>query len=196
MDNIKQIVQEVGLVEINKVVSRYNNDDNLMDSLAGYVPIPVCECIHPAESIAAALNSFNKEKLMIFTPEIAVIEALVKQNTCIKSIYVCIPSDMDEESIDRITKNVPDGMEVNFFREGEYIRSFNSSNGAIVVFGYCDGSNAIILRSNYKMMEQYKSFHGKKILVSCAEGLSNERPIGWIAVNQNDFFTDLIRKGE
>lgn len=195
MDNIKQIVQEIGLVEINEVVSRYNNDDNLMDALAGYVPIPVSECIFSAEAIASALNNFNKEKLMILTPEIAVIEALAKQDTCIKSIYVCVPSDMDEESIDRITKNVPDGIEVSFFREGEFIRSFNSLNGAIVSFGYCDDSNAIILRSNYKMMDQYKSFHGRKILVSCAEGLSNERPIGWIAINKNDFFTDLIRKG-
>ena len=69
------------------------------------------------------------------------------------------------------------------------------TNATLVAFGYADRDKAIILRENYKMLNVYNKFYGMKLLISLQNDESNERPMGWIAINTSEFFTHTCNEG-
>lgn len=191
MIDIKSNINETGVVETLCVLHNYANSFELTNDASMHLPIPEDDIRDKLVSIVNSLSELNKKKLLFLTPEIAVIERL---NTieCIEEIIICLPSDYDEETYERIFNNKPVGVKITFIKENEVPLDFTGSNAAIVAFGFCDAGRALVLNYNYRMMERYKAFYGHKILVSCGNHMSNARPIGWTPVNTYEFFNEMI----
>ena len=45
------------------------------------------------------------------------------------------------------------------------------------------------------MLNVYNKFYGMKLLISLQGDMSNERPVGWIAINTSEFFTHTCNEG-
>lgn len=192
-NNIRSGYMEFGLIETLKVLSKYISETDIIDDCCKFIPIPETGSFKNLENIKKSIGKLEKKRLLFLTPEIALIEE-IKDVSFVEDIIVCIPSEMDNETVERIANNIPSGIKTSLIREHEIslLRPFRPDNAAIVVFGFCDGTNALITDYNYRMMEYYDSFCGKKVLVSCGNGVTNQRPSGWIPVKAHDFFSDIV----
>lgn len=191
MNNIKNNITETGIIETLCVLHKHKNDAEVITNASLFLPIPDDSIHDKLNNIVDSLIKLKKERLLFLTPEIAVIEKLCSVKG-ITEVIVCLPSDYEEETYDRIFNNKPIGITTTFIKENEVPLDFTGNNAAIVAFGFCDNERAIVLNYNYRMMERYKSFYGYKILVSCGENMSNTRPIGWTPINTYTFFNETI----
>lgn len=191
MIDIKSNINETGVVETLCVLHNHANSSDVTNDASLHLPIPYDDIHNKLNSIVNSLAGLKKEKLLFLTPEIAVIERL---NTveCIEEVIICLPSDYDEDTYERIFNNKPVNVKITFIKENEVPIDFNGKNAAIVAFGFCDDERALVLNYNYRMMERYKAFYGYKILVSCGNHMSNARPVGWTPVNTYEFFNEII----
>ncbi len=191
MIDIKSNINETGIVETLCVLHNHTNSSEIMNDASLHLPIPEDNTHEKIVGIVDSLAKLNKKKLLFLTPEIAIIERL---NTveCIEELIVCLPSDYDDETYERIFNNKPVGVKITFIKENEVPLDFTGNNAAIVAFGFCDSERALVLNYNYRMMERYKAFYGYKILVSCGNHMSNARPIGWTPINTHEFFNSII----
>ena len=192
MNKLDSVISEIGVIETALKIIKYSDDPQVQLNCSKYMPFPDKNFHNRIVSIANHIIDLKKEKILITTPEIALIEYLLKSNT-ISEIIICLPTGLDEETLDRITKNFKYENNVKIIEENTFPKDFNLTNAAIITVGYSeeDKDRAIILRENYKMMNVYKNFYGMRILISCQSGVSNERPIGWIAVNTKEIFTHI-----
>lgn len=191
MNNIENNIAETGVVETLCVLHKHKKDAEVITNASLFLPIPDDSIHDKLNNIVESLIKLKKERLLFLTPEIAIIERLgnIKDVT---EVIVCLPSDYDEETYERIFNNKPVGMKITFIKENEVPLDFTGNNAAIVAFGFCDNERAIVLNYNYRMMERYKSFYGYKILVSCGDNMSNARPVGWTPINIDAFFNKVI----
>ena len=191
MIDIKSNINETGVVETLCVLHNYANSFELINDASMHLPIPADDIYDKLNSIVDSLASLKKEKILLLTPEIAVIERLNTVES-VEEVIICLPSDYDEDTYERIFNNKPVNVKITFIKENEVPLDFNGKNAAIVVFGFCDDERALVLNYNYRMMERYKAFYGYKILVSCGKHVSNARPVGWTPVNTHEFFNSII----
>jgi len=191
MTNIENNVTETGILETLCILNNHKSDYEIISNASLYLPIPRDDIHSKVDEIVDNLCRLKKEKFLFLTPEIAIIEKLCNTDT-VKEIFVCLPSDYNEETYERIFNNKPSGIKVTFIKENEIPLNFTGNNAAIIGFGFCDKERAIILNHNYRMMERYKSFYGYRILVSCGKDMSNSRPIGWTPINIYTFFNERI----
>ena len=191
MNNIENNIAETGVIETLCVLHKHKKDAEVITNASYFLPIPDDSIHDKLNNIVESLIKLKKERLLFLTPEIAIIERLgnIKDVT---EVIVCLPSDYDEETYERIFNNKPVGMKITFIKENEVPLDFTGNNAAIVGFGFCDNERAIVLNYNYRMMERYKSFYGYKILVSCGDNMSNARPVGWTPINTDAFFNKVI----
>ncbi len=194
MNNLNSIISEIGVVETALNISKYINDSQIVYESSRFIPFPDAEFHERIYRIAKHIKSLKKEKILLLTPDIALIE-LLKDSEFISEILVCISSELNEETKERISNNLPTGIKVTLIDENTFPKNFNTLNAAIVAVGYSGKDKAIILRENYKMMSAYNGFYGMKVLVSCQDDVCNERPIGWIAINTSEFFTHICTEG-
>ncbi len=192
-NSIRDSYTEFGSLETLSVLRKYIKDYGIISESCKSIPIPLENDFSDICSIKTGLEELGKKRLLFLTPEIAVLEKFTNDSP-IKEVIICLPSDTEDETAERIYSNMPSSIKVSFIREHEigFLRPFRPDNAAIVVFGFCDDENALIPDYNYRMMEYYNLFYGKKVLVSCGSNVSNERPAGWIPVKAYEFFTDVI----
>lgn len=191
MIDIKSNINETGIVETLCVLHNHASNSEIMNDASLHLPIPEDNIHKKIVGIVNSLAGLNKKRLLFLSPEIAIIEKL-NVFECIEEIIVCLPSDYDEYTYERIFNNQPAGIKITFIKENEVPLDFTGNNAAIVTFGFCDIERALILNYNYRMMERYKAFYGYKILVSCGNHMSNARPIGWTPVNTYEFFNEIV----
>lgn len=191
MIDIKSNINETGVVETLYVLHNYTNSSEITNDASLHLPIPDDDIHNKLNSIVNSLAELKKKKFLFLTPEIAVIERLDAVE-CVEEVIICLPSDYDEDTYERIFNNKPVNVKITFIKENEVPLDFNGKNAAIVAFGFCDDERALVLNYNYRMMERYKAFYGYKILVSCGNHMSNARPVGWTPVNTYEFFNEII----
>lgn len=195
MNNLNSIISEIGLIETALNISKYIDDSQIVSESIKFMPFPDANFRERTIQIAEQIKSLNKEKILILTPEIALIE-LLKDSANISEILICISSEMNDEAKERISNNIPIGKaKVTLIDENTFPKDFSPANAAIVAVGYADRDKAIILRENYKMLNVYNKFYGMKLLISSQNDVSNERPMGWIAINASEFFTHTCTEG-
>lgn len=192
-NSIKGSYTEFGILETLDVLKKHLFDKEIIFECNKYIPIPTSDSFTDVESIKGALEALGKERLLLLTPEIALIKEFTEKS-CVKDIFVCLPSDMEDEVVERIYNNSPKNTDVKFIKEYEIglLRPFKPDNAAIIAFGFADNDNALIPDYNYRMLKYYDSFFGKKVLVSCGENVSNERPSGWMPIKTFEYFNDVI----
>lgn len=199
MIDIKSNINETGVVETLCVLHNHANSSVVTNDASLHLPIPDDDIHNKLNGIVNSLAGLKKEKLLFLTPEIAVIERLDTIER-VEEVIICLPSDYDEDTYERIFNNKPVNdfnnkpvnVKITFIKENEVPLDFNGKNAAIVAFGFCDDERALVLNYNYRMMERYKAFYGYKILVSCGNHMSNARPVGWTPINTHEFFNSII----
>lgn len=189
MNNLTSSILETGVLETAVVLKTYG-DEEVMDEAAMFIPVFYEDIEVRISEIKNALMALKKKKLLILTPEIAFLDYINKDD--FEEIIICLPSDCSEETYKAIEDNMPSHINVVLMSENERFRDFTPSNGVIVAFGSSEGNRAMILNVNYRMMENFKSFYGNKILASCGSNMSGLRPVGWAPINTYDFFNEVI----
>ena len=194
MNNLNSIISEIGVIETALNIGKYIDDSQIVIESSRFMPFPDADFYKRTTDIAEQIKSLKKEKILLLTPDIALIE-LIKNSEYISEILVCVSSELNDEAKERISNNLPAGIKVTLIDENTFPKDFTPSNAAIVAVGYADREKAIILRENYKMLNVYNKFYGMKLLISPQNSVSNERPMGWIAINTAEFFTHICTEG-
>lgn len=187
--NLMKSISEIGVLEVERVAAMFPNNKHEIDAYLPPVDKDFVESrIH---ALADAVVRLEKSTLFLMTPEIALIEQLARLGWK-GTALVALPFDMDKESVSRIRTNVPQGIKVQFVSEGMFPTDFRPKNGAIVCAGLTpSGYRYYIPPFSYRMMMQYKAFHGERVLLSCSPDESRVPEIGWTYA-EDDFFTRSI----
>ena len=195
MNNLNSIISEIGVIETALNIGKYIDDPQIVSESIRFMPFPDANFDERIYRSAECIKGLKKEKILLLTPEIALIE-LLKDSDSISEILICISSETNDETKERISNNIPIGRtKVTLIDENTFPKDFSPINAAIVAIGYADRDKAIILRENYKMLNVYNKFYGMKLLISLQNDVSNERPMGWIAINTSEFFTHTCNEG-
>lgn len=190
--NIKDTLDEIGILETNMQIEKYMDDKSLLNSILSEMPIPTRN--ETKEIINNTLNKIlglNKKNIFLLSNEIALIEQFVLHKDKIENIIVCLSRNLSYEQKKNIKSNVPKNSNVMFVNELEYPNIIKPRDSIILVSGYLNGNNCIITNNTYRMIELYKSFLGKKIFVSCISENVKLKQKSFISINGNNYF-DLI----
>lgn len=191
--NIKNTLEEIGILEINSQIERYLNDKELLLELSS--EIPISSNYNTKEIISNAINKImelKKKNIFMLSNEIAFIEELSTKRNLFNSIIVGLSRSLSNEQIKNIKNNMPKNSNINYIYELEFPTILKPKDSLILVFGYINGNNCIITKNVYRMLEIYKSFLGKKVFVKCIIEDVKVRQKGWISVNANDYFDIII----
>ena len=200
---IKNNIAETGIAETLAVLHRFAYSETIVQQAQLYIPFPFENPADRINAIAKSLAQLGKQKLLLLTPEIAVIEKLAQYNAA-EEIIVCLPHHTYTDIHQSVAANMPAGIKVSFIHESELSfsnekkllssmnRKFDYTNAAVVAFGFSQGSRSMILTSTYRMMKKYSAFYGCKAIAFCGEADSDIRPAGWVTVNTHDFFNTSI----
>ena len=186
MAKIKNNIAETGIAETLCVLMEFTHCEDVMHRAQMYMPFPEDDINQRIDAIASGLALLGKDRLLLLTPEIAIIEKLIQYNAC-KELIVCLPHQTGEEARSAIAANMPQGIPVSFISDNEIPLGFTQDKAAVVAFGFCEGERSIILSSTYRLMRTYASFCGNKVIAYCGH-TAGQRPAGWLAVNTHHMF--------
>ena len=193
MADYKVVISETGVMALQEILEKYLDEPELLMEAGAFLPLP--DHTHTAqrvEEVARYLVGLGKDKLMFLQPELAVLEALGAR-AWPGEVLVVLPAELSGECEGRIRANLPRGVRVTLLREPSFPRDFRPDNGAMVVFGYASENRGLIYRPCYRMLEAYRNYLGEKVLISCLEGRDSCRPIQWVGVQLEQFFTQVYR---
>lgn len=181
--NMQKIAREIGLFETAINLSKVCSSSDVSQKVGASMPLPDENIAEKVKQIASWLHDFGKSKYMFLTPEIALIEELAKFDDDIEAI-IAIPCDLETEAKERLTNNLPRGIDVTILEEPYFHQSFFPGNGMIIISGYSAAEKAMVLPDTYRMIDHYSGFKGKKVFVPYKELDTAERYDGWQEVNQ------------
>lgn len=191
--NIKDTLDEIGILETNIQIEKYMDDKSLLDSVSSEMPIPTR--IETKEIINNAIEKIlelNKKNIFMLSNEIALIEKFLLHKDKIQNIIVCLSRNLSDEQLSNIKSNVPKNSNVTFVHELEYPNIIKPRDSILLVLGYLNGNNSIVTNNTYRMIELYKSFLGKKVFVSCISDNVKLRQKNFISINSKNYFDIII----
>lgn len=182
--DMHKTVKEIGLflTAINLVAVM--NSPDVQDKVGASMPLPDFDTDRKVIDIVKWLIGFGKHKYMFLTPEIALIEELLRQTDNKAEVTIAIPCDLDQEIKERLQNNLPHGAAVELLEEPHFPANLYPSNGMIVTCGYLGGGRQMVMADTYRMVEHYSSFLGKKVFIPYVEPSSATRYDGWMEVGQ------------
>lgn len=192
--DMQKTAREIGLFETGVNLSKVCASTDVIQKVGASMPLPDEDIAEQIPRIAAWLHSLGKSKYMFLTPEIALIEELVKLSGEAE-VIIAIPSDLDEDVKERIGNNLPHGARVTLWHEPFFLPLFPKT-GLIAVCGYAAGGRPMVLDDTYRMVEHYSSFLGKKVFIPYKEILSADRYDGWREVSKQKLNTEWRRDDE
>lgn len=189
---IINLTNELGLLKINQCLCNY--DKELKNHLLEYIPISSNQdYVNLIDKAIFKLLSYNKQNIFILSNELLFLERLSYYNINFQNIIVCLSHSLTNDQKENIKHNIPGNLNVSFINELEFPTILKPSNSLIITFGYKYSSNYILSENNYSLIETYKSFLGRKILINCSNYPITNRPNNWISINKNnDLFTEVI----
>lgn len=190
--NIKDTLDEIGILETNIQIEKYLDDKVLLDSISSEIPISVKnETKDIINNAVKTILELGKSNIFMLSNEIALIEELVLHKDKIKNIIVCLSRNLSEEQINNVKSNIPKNSNVTFIHELEYPSIIKPKDSIILVLGYSNGNSCIVTSNTYRMIELYKSFFGKKVFINCISDNVKIRQKNFITINGKNYF-DLI----
>ena len=184
--NMQKTAREIGLLETAVNLSKFCNSEDVMQKVGASMPLPDENIRDRIPRITAWLHSFDKRKYMFLTPEIALIDEMARDSRP-SEVIVTIPCDLEQEAKDRMTNNLPRGIEITVLEEPFFPQSFFPGNGMMVVCGYLAGGRPMVLSDTFRMIEHYNGFLGRKVFIPYKELDVAARFDGWIEVNKQRF---------
>ena len=182
MDIIKT-VREIGFFETGCNLVQVLDSKDVQAKAGGVMPLPASELETSIIQIAKWLNRFDKDKYMLLTPEIALIDQLAAQDSS-KETVLLIPSDMDAESKERLKGNLPTAMKVSLVEEPCF-PDVLPRNGLLIVCGYLAGERMMVLPETYRLIDHCRDFWGKKVFIPYVELPNAVRYDGWMEVGRD-----------
>ena len=186
--DMQKTAREIGLFEAGINLSKVCTSADVIRKVGASMPLPDDDIAEKIPRIAAWLHGFGKNKYMFLTPEIALIEEIVKLSSEAE-VIIAIPTDLDEDVKERIGNNLPHGANVTLWYEPFFLPLF-PKNGLIVVCGYAAGGRPMVLYDTYRMIGHYSSFLGKKVFIPYKEIHSADRYDGWREVSRQKLDTE------
>lgn len=191
--NIKDTLDEIGILETNLQIEKYLSDKSLLNSVSSEMPIPIkCETKDIIDNAVNRILELNKKNIFMLSNEIALIEKMLLYKEKIQNIIVCLSRNLSEEQINNIKSNIPKNSNVTFINELEYPNIIKPKDSIILVLGYVNGNNCIVTNNTYRMVELYKSFLGKKVFISCISDNVKVKQRNFISINGQNYFDIII----
>lgn len=182
--NIQKTAKEIGLFLTANNLAEVADSPDVQDKVGASMPLPDSDTENNVSNIVEWLIGFGKRKYMFLTPELALIEELLKRTENNAKITITVPCDLEQEIKERLRNNLPHGATVELLDEPHFPNSLYPSNGMIVICGYSGGDRPMVLSDTYRMVEHYSSFRGKKVFIPYIELSSAARYDGWMEVGQ------------
>lgn len=194
--NIIDSLHETGVLRTSETIRKYCRTESLYEEITSSIPIPEIDVNARANDIVKGLRSWKAERIIILGPENKLIELLIEEEQY-KDIIICFPSDWDDELENDIFSRVPQvprgkNVSITHICDNKVPLDFSPDNGVILACGFGDDSRALILDTVYSMIDKYKSFSGRRVLASLSNGMTSERPFGWIPINTSTFFNVVM----
>lgn len=187
--------REVGVAELVRVVDACASDEARAEA-ARFLPLVSGQALSEScSAIAAAVAGSGWRKVLLLSPEVMLMEELARRGFDGR-LVVCLAREVDEGVAERIRRNVPPGIAVEFIGEGAFPANFLPGECAVVALGVGDERRACIPATTLRMLEYYASFSGSRVLACLAAGSEVERPFGWAERTTTDLFNTLIKGGE
>lgn len=186
MDIIKTS-REIGLFEAARNMSMAADSQEVRNKIEEAMPMPGAEFVLRITQAIDYLMSFGKRKLLMLSPEIALLEEIAERADSGIQVILVVPCDMDPESRARLHNNLPAGISVQLLEEPYFPESFTPANGMIVSFGYMAGERLMALPECYRMTDHYSGFWGKKVFVPYMVREDSTRFGNWMEVNPGKF---------
>lgn len=191
--NIKDTLDEIGILETNLQIEKYIDDKSLLNNVSSEIPIPIkCETKDIIDNAMNRILELNKKNVFMLSNEIALIEKMLLYKDKIQNIIVCLSRNLSEEQINNIKSNIPKNSNVTFINELEYPSIIKPKDSIILVLGYVNGNNCIITNNTYRMVELYKNFLGKKVFVRCISDNVKIKQRNFISINGQNYFDIII----
>ncbi len=191
MDIIKTS-REIGLFETARNISEAFDSLEVRNKVEESMPMPGADFAHHIVQAVDYLMGFGKKKLLLLSPEVAVLEELARRATPDIQVIVAVACDMDPESRARLYNNIPAGIYVQLLEEPYFPESFTPANGMVASFGYMAGERLMALPECYRMTEHYSGFWGKKVFVPYVFREDSTRFDNWMEINPSKF-SDIWR---
>lgn len=191
MDIIKT-TREIGLFETARNLAGAADSLQVCRRIEESMPMPGADFAPRIEDAVDYLLRFGKRKVLLLSPEIALLEAIAARSDTGLQVILAIPCDMDPESRERLRNNIPAGISVQFLDEPYFPESFTPANGMIVSFGYLAGDRLMVLPECYRMTDHYGSFWGRKVFIPYVHRSDSTRFPGWMELNPGKF-SDIWR---
>ena len=190
MMDVQKTAKEIGLFETAINLSKVGNSSDIIQKIGMSMPFPDKGIETQLVKIAEWLLSFEKNKFMFLTPEIALIDVIGKIANKNTEVIITVPCDLDLETKERLINNLPDTLSVTILEEQYFPNSFFPSNGMIVICGYLGSNRAMVLPDTYRMIEHYSGFLGKKAFIPYIEIETSTRFDGWFEVKKQRITTN------
>lgn len=191
--NIKDTLDEIGILETNLQIEKYIDDKSLLNNVYSEMPVPIkCETKDIIDNAMNKILELNKKNVFMLSNEIALIEKMLLYKDKIQNIIVCLSRNLSEEQINNIKSNIPKNSNVTFINELEYPSIIKPKDSIILVLGYVNGNNCIITNNTYRMVELYKNFLGKKVFVRCISDNVKIKQRNFISINGQNYFDIII----
>ena len=185
--DIKKTAREIGFFETALNAETVGITDTLREKVGNTFPLPSGDTRSTCDSVAHWLISFNKQKYLFLTPEIALIEAMASGTDRNLEAIIMIPCDMDPEAEELLLNNLPRSMKVYTLKEPYFLDDFLPINGMIVACGHAAGDHLMVLPETYRMVEHYGNFMGQQVFVPYVTTAPANRYEGWIETSNEHF---------
>lgn len=186
--DLQKIAHEIGLFEtacnLEKVERNifidtgHEFDANAI--AADSMPLPGPDIRERTRAAARWLRNSGKSRLMFLAPETALIEQLTARPP---EVIQVIPASMDEETRERVCRNIPAGADVSQLQEPFFPTDFFPANGMIVITGYLAGERLMVPADTWRLVEHYSGFRGRFVFVPYAELPAAHRCEGWMELD-------------
>lgn len=186
--DMRKTVREIGFLEAGTNLEEVLDSKDIQEKVGAVMPLPGKNLINTISNIADWLTAFGKDKYMILTPEIALIDKLAELDIGKEAIFL-IPCDMDPEVKERLKANIPKSMKVSLLEEPYFPEGFYPGNGLLIACGYYAGGRIMVLPETYRLIDHYSGFMGKKVFIPYVELEDAVRYDGWMEIGRDKFTT-------
>lgn len=186
MDIIKTS-REIGLFEAARNMSMAADSQEVRSKIEETMPMPRADFAPRITQAVDYLMTFGKRKLLMLSPEIALLEELAESAGSSIQVILVVPCDMDPESRARLYNNLPAGISVQLLEEPYFPESFTPANGMMVSFGYMADERLMALPECYRMTDHYSGFWGRKVFIPYVVREDSTRFGNWMEVNPGKF---------
>jgi len=191
--NIKNILDEIGILETNLQIEKYIDDKVLIKKIEDEMPVPMkCETQEIINNAVSKILELDKKNIFLLSNEIGIIEQLLHHTDKIENIMVGLSRNLSEEQKNNIKNNIPKNSNIIFINELEYPAILKPKDSIILILGYINGNNCIVTDNVYRMTELYKSFLGKKVFINCISDDIKLRQKNFISMNRENYFDVVI----